>query len=389
MATFFRKPDRRQRFLLPVDMLDWLPESDFVHLVLDAVEQMDLSGFEAEYRTGGAGQAPFAPAMMLAVLIYAYANGHRSSRKVERLCWRDVGFRMIVGDQVPDHSVIARFRRRHAERVEAVFVAVLRLCRAAGLARLGVVALDGTKVAANAALAANRTAKTIDEEVAAILAEAEAIDVAEDAIHGELRGDELPAALRRREDRLARLLAAKERLARDAAERAAAQQAKVEARAAEEAATGQRKRGRKPSPPSAEVDPQAKANPTDPDSGIMKTAKGWVQGDNAQAMVTEDQIIIAGALTRAPGAASGASSRRRVCSTIRACSRRRARGAGGRKARATCAAGSGRCSSSCGSRIRRRCSPATCLTASGNGWRSGSCSPTAQSSCCSTSRPPG
>ena len=85
MATFFRKPDRRQRFLLPVDMQDWLPESDFVHLVLDAVEQMDLSGFEAEYRTGGAGQAPFAPAMMLAVLIYAYANGHRSSRKVERL----------------------------------------------------------------------------------------------------------------------------------------------------------------------------------------------------------------------------------------------------------------------------------------------------------------
>ena len=145
MATFFRKPDRRQRFLLPVDMLDWLPESDFVHLVLDAVEQMDLSGFEAEYRTGGAGRAPFAPAMMLAVLIYAYANGHRSSRKVERLCWRDVGFRMIVGDQVPDHSVIARFRRRHAERVEAVLVAVLRLCRAAGLARLGVVALDGTK----------------------------------------------------------------------------------------------------------------------------------------------------------------------------------------------------------------------------------------------------
>jgi transposase len=229
MATFFRKPDRRQRFLLPVDMQDWLPESDFVHLVLDTVEQMDLSGFEAEYRTGGSGQAPFAPAMMLAVLIYAYANGHRSSRKVERLCWRDVGFRMIVGDHVPDHSVIARFRRRHAERVQVVFVAVLRLCRAAGLGRLGVVALDGTKLAANAALAANRTAKTIGEEVAAILAEAEALDAAEDAIHGELRGDELPAALRRREDRLARLLAAKERLARDAAERAAAQQAKVDA----------------------------------------------------------------------------------------------------------------------------------------------------------------
>jgi hypothetical protein len=161
-----------------------------------------------------------------------------------------------------------------------------------------VVALDGTKVAANAALAANRTAKTIDEEVAGILAEAEATDAAEDAMHGELRGDELPADLRRREDRLARLVAAKQRLAREAAERAAAQQAKVEARAAEEAETGKRRRGRKPTPPSAEVDPQAKANPTDPDSGIMKTAKGWVQGYNAQAMVSEDQIIIAGALTQ-------------------------------------------------------------------------------------------
>jgi transposase len=281
-----------------VDMRDWLPGTDLVHLVLDAVEQMDLSVFEAEYRTGGAGQAPFAPAMMLAVLIYAYANGHRSSRKVERLCERDVGFRMIVGEEVPDHSVIARFRRRHAERVQVLFVEVLELCRAAGLGRLGVVALDGTKVAANAALAANRTAKTIDEEVAAILAEAEASDAAEDAIHGELRGDELPAHLRRHEDRLARLLAAKERLAREAAERAAARQAKAEARAAEEAETGERKRGRKPTPPSAEVDPHAKANPTDPDSGIMKTAKGWVQGYNAQAMVTEDQIIIAGVLTQ-------------------------------------------------------------------------------------------
>ncbi len=134
---------------------DWLPESDFVHLVLDAVDQMDLSGFEAEYR-GGAGQAPFAPAMMLAVLIYAYANGHRSSRKVERLCWRDVGFRMIVGDHVPDHSVIARFRRRHAERRRRV----RRGAAAVSVGRFGapgVVALDGTKVAANAAL--RRTAR--------------------------------------------------------------------------------------------------------------------------------------------------------------------------------------------------------------------------------------
>ena len=298
MATFFRKPDRRQRLLLPIDMLEWLPETDLVHLVLDAIDEMDLSVFEADYRIGGAGQAAFAPSMMLAVLIYAYANGHRSSRKIERLCWRDVGFRMIVGEHVPDHSVIARFRRQHAEQVEVVFIEVLRLCRAAGLGRLGVVALDGTKVAANAALAANRTAKTLDEEVRAILAEAEATDANEDAEHGELRGDELPPNLRNREARLKRLLAAKQRLAREAAERAAAQQAKCEARATQEAESGKRKRGRKPTPPSADVDPEAKANPTDPDSGIMKTAKGWVQGYNAQAVVSEDQIILADGLTQ-------------------------------------------------------------------------------------------
>jgi transposase len=298
MATFFRKPDRRQRLLLPIDMLEWLPETDLVHLVLDAIDEMNLSVFEADYRTGGAGQAAFAPSMMLAVLIYAYANGHRSSRKIERLCWRDVGFRMIVGEHVPDHSVIARFRRQHTEQVEVVFVEVLRLCRAAGLGRLGVVALDGTKVAANAALAANRTAKTLDDEVRAILAEAETTDTSEDAEHGELRGDELPPNLRNREARRKRLLAAKQRLAREADEEAAAQQAKCEARAAEEAETGKRKRGRKPAPPSTDIDPEAKANPTDPDSGIMKTAKGWLQGYNAQAMVSEDQIILAGRLTQ-------------------------------------------------------------------------------------------
>ena len=146
-----------------------------------------------------------------------------------------------------------------------------------GLARLGVVALDGTK-GGQCGAGGEPHGQKIDQEVAGILAEAEATDAAEDALHGELRGDELPAALRRREDRLARLVAAKQRLAREAAERAAAPHAKVAARAAEEAATGKRRRGRKPTPRSAEVDLQAKANPTDPDSGIMKTAKGWVQG---------------------------------------------------------------------------------------------------------------
>ena len=120
MANFFRHPDRRQRFLLPIDMMDWLPEDDIVHLIVDAVGVMDLRRFEESYSTAGPGQAAFSPAMMLAVLIYAYSNKLRSSRKIEQLCRRDAGFRLIVGDEVPDHSVIARFRRRHAADMQAL-----------------------------------------------------------------------------------------------------------------------------------------------------------------------------------------------------------------------------------------------------------------------------
>ena len=126
MAHFFREPDRRQRFLLPVDMMDWLPSDDIVHLVVEAASKV-----------GGAGQAPFAPRVLLALLIYAYSHGVRSSRAIERLCQRDAGYRFIVGDGVPDHTVIARFRRRHTDRMQAVFLEVLELCRAAGLIRLG------------------------------------------------------------------------------------------------------------------------------------------------------------------------------------------------------------------------------------------------------------
>ena len=184
MAHFFRAPDRRQRFLLPVDMMDWLPEDDIVYLIVDAVDVMDLSGFEATCKVGHAGQAPFAPAMMLALLIYAYSHGVRSSRVIERLCRRDAGYRFIVGDEVPDHSVIARFRQHHAGRMKSMFLQVLELCREAGLIRLGLVALDGTKVKANAALDANRTASSIEGQIGRMLAEAEATDAREDRQFG-------------------------------------------------------------------------------------------------------------------------------------------------------------------------------------------------------------
>jgi transposase len=180
MAHFFRAPDRRQRFLLPLDMMEWLPEDDIVHLMVDAVGLMDLSKFEATCKVGGAGRPPFAPAMLLTVLIHAYSHGVRSSRVIERLCRRDAGYRFIVGDEVPDHTAMARFRQRHVGEMKGVFLQVLDLCREAGLIRLGLVALDGTKVKANAGLDANRTANTIGEQVSRMLAEAETTDAQED-----------------------------------------------------------------------------------------------------------------------------------------------------------------------------------------------------------------
>jgi len=229
MAHDFRCPERRQTFLLPPDMRDWLPEDDIVHLILDAVALMDLSAFETTHKLGGAGQAPFAPSLLLSVLIYAYSHGVRSSRAIERLCGRDAGYRFIVGEHVPDHTVIARFRHRHVERLEAIFVRVLEMCRDAGLIRLGLVVLDGTKVKANASLEANRSAATIDQQVARLVAEAESTDRREDRLFGPDGRETLPKALARREDRLARLRACQTKLERQAAAAAARQQAKIDA----------------------------------------------------------------------------------------------------------------------------------------------------------------
>ena len=297
MAKYFWDTDRRQLALLPVDMMDWLSDTDIVHLIVDAVSLMDLSAFLKEYKVGKAGNAPFAPSVLLSLLIYAYSFGCRSSRRIEALCERDVGFRFIVGNQIPDHTVIARFRKRHVADMEALFVEVLKLCREAGLVKLGLVALDGTKVKANASLEANRTAKTIEEEVAAIMKEADATDAREDDLFGNKRGDELPKGLVKAKDRLARLKQCQTKLEAKAAAAAAHQQEKIEARAAEEQETGRRKRGRKPKPADATVDPDTVANVTDPDSEMMKTRRGFIQGYNAQAVVTENQIILAADVT--------------------------------------------------------------------------------------------
>ena len=298
MAYNFLPCDREQAFLLPPSLADWLPEGHLAWFVLDAVGQLDLSAFREQYRADGTGAAAYEPGMMTALLLYAYCVGERSSRRIERLCETDVAFRVLAANAGPDHATVARFRRRHGAALEGLFVETLRLCAEAGLVQLGVVAIDGTKVQANAALAANKTHTGLEREVRQMLAEAEAQDAEEDRRYGSARGDELPEGLRRREERLRRLRECRERLAREAAARAAEQERKIAERAAQEKEAGGKLRGRKPKPPDPSSEGEAKANVTDPESRVMKTRSGYVQGYNAQAVVTEGQVIVTAEVTQ-------------------------------------------------------------------------------------------
>ena len=198
MAQNFIGCDRDQSFLLPPDVRDWLPEGHLAWFVLDAVAGMNLGEFYAAYRPDGVGRRPYDPTMLVALLLYGYARGVRSARAIERACVEDVAFKMIAMMETPDHATIARFLVRHEAPLGGVFGQVLRLCDEAGLVRPGVVAIDGTRMAGNASRESTRDFAQIARE---ILAEAKAIDEAEDELHGEARGDELPEQLRTREGR--------------------------------------------------------------------------------------------------------------------------------------------------------------------------------------------
>ena len=299
MAYNLLRCERDQSYLMPPSMRDWLSEGHLAWFIVDAVGQMDLREFYAAYRSDGWGAAAYDPEMMVAILLYAYCLGLRSSRRIARALEEDVGFRVVAANQQPDFRTICRFRAEQEEALEELFVEVLRLCHEAGLVKLGIVALDGTKVAANAALATNRSHQAIEEEVQRMLAEAKAADAEEDAHYGpDRRGDELPEGLGGRRERLKRLKEAKERLQREAEGAAKAVQEHVEQRRAEEEATGKKKRGRKPKVVEPLPTEEAKANTTDPDSRIMKTRQGYVQGYNAQAVVSEEQIIVAVGVTQ-------------------------------------------------------------------------------------------
>ncbi|MDP2659249.1 MAG: IS1182 family transposase [Dehalococcoidia bacterium] len=291
--------DREQGYLMPPSLQEWLPDGDLAWFILDAVGQMDLDQFYVVYRKDGWGAAAYDPALMVGVLLYAYCLGLRSSRRIARALERDIAFRVLAANQQPDFRTICRFRAEREEALGRLFVQVLRLCREAGLLKLGVVALDGTKVEANAALAANRNHEAIEEEVRRMLQEARAVDEEEDVCYGpDRRGDELPEGLGRQTERLKRLQEARVRLEREAERAAQSAQEHMVQRQAEEEASGKRKRGRKPKVVEPAPCEAARANVTDPESRIMKTRQGYVQGYNVQAVVSQDQIIVAVGVTQ-------------------------------------------------------------------------------------------
>jgi transposase len=313
--------DREQVLLMPPSLQEWLPQDHLAWFVLAAVEEMDLAAFYALYRGDGVGRPAHDPGVMVALLLYAYSRGQRSSRRIERACVEDIAHRVICVNEAPDHTTIARFRQRHENAIAGLFSDVLRLCADAGLAGVGLVAVDGTKVHADASHHANRDYEQIARE---ILAEADAIDALEDEMFGDRRGDELPLELQTGKGRQEWLRAGRKRLEaqRDAdakpiaasrperlkeSKRRLQEELWAELRANEEylayRARGVMSNGRRlgpstvPKPWVAPQTPTGKINVTDLDSRNVKTPRGYLQGYNAQAVCNEQQIVIAAEIT--------------------------------------------------------------------------------------------
>jgi transposase len=268
----FLSCDREQELLLPPSLREWLPEDHLAWFVLDAVDEIDLSAFYDAYRKDGWGRAAFEPQMMVALLLYAYAVGERSSRGIERRCREDVAFRVLTANQIPDHATIARFRARHEQPLAGTFAQVLALCARAGLVSVGVVALDGSLLAGNASPGATRSYASIRAEIERMLAEAAQADAEEDERLGQARGDELPAELANSRSRRERLRRCKAELEQAQGVEEAAYQANLAWRAAWEREHGRRLTGRKPTPPDPAALAARKTNTTDPDTRLMKRA---------------------------------------------------------------------------------------------------------------------
>jgi transposase len=322
MGQRFVACDCEQSFLMPPDVREWLSEGHLAWFVIDAVGEMELDAFYVAYRQDGRSRPAYDPAMMVALLLYAYARGIRSSRAIERGCEEDVAFRVLSAQQRPDHATIARFIERHEQAIAGLFGEVLALCAKSGLAKVGVVAVDGTKLHANASRDENLDYEQIARE---ILEEAKATDAAEDELYGDTRGDELPEQLRTGEGRRAWLREAKrqleaqrEREARPVprsrpkrlkeAKRRLEEELWTEVRANaayEHYRSGRMQDGRRfsrpPDPYTPPATPDGRVNLSDPDSRVVKGLRGFIQGYNAQAVTNEHQIVIAAeVMTAAP-----------------------------------------------------------------------------------------
>src|SRR3954454_15290507 len=316
MGQRFIACDRDQSFLMAPDVGEWLPERHLAWFVIDAVAEMDLEAFYAAHRVDGRSRPPYDPAMMVALLLYAYSRGIRSSRVIERACEEDVAFRVLAAQQRPDHATVARFIERHQDAIAGLFGEVLALCAKQGLATVGVIAVDGTKLPGNASRNANVDYEQLARE---ILEEAQAVDAAEDELYGDARGDELPEQLRTGEGRRAWLREAKRQLEAQRAKEARPVPrsrgkrlkeakrrldeelwSKLRAnRAYEHYRSGRMRDGRRfsrpPDPYTPPATPQGQVNLTDPDSHVVKGSRGrgFLQGYNVQAVANEHQIVIA------------------------------------------------------------------------------------------------
>lgn len=292
MGVNVRAGDLDQMLLMPPSVRDWLPEEHLSFFVLDVVAELDLTAFLSSYRSDGRGGAVYDPSMMLAVLLYAYCTGERSSRRVERRLVEDVAYRVLSANQRPDHATLARFRRRHQDAIAGLFGQVLALCVRAGLVEAGLIAIDGTKIAADASFFANRSR---EELAAKVLAEAEQVDAAEDSLLDDDSGARLPEPWAGGRDRRGRIRAA---LVELEGQSARDYETRMAERAAKEASLGRKLTGPAPRPDGARRSSARKVNTTDPHSRVIATgSRGVLQGYNAQAAATTDHIVVAADVT--------------------------------------------------------------------------------------------
>jgi transposase len=295
MSRKFRDWQPEAGWLFPPSPQDWLPEDHLVYFLLDVVQGIDVSPIIDDYASAKGGQPPFHPRMMLVLLLYWYCVGVFSSRKIMQRCETDVAFRVVVGEDIPNFRRVAEFRKRHLQHMQPLFLEVLVLCREAGLLKVGRLSLDGTKVKANAsrhkAMSYDRMTSEVErlqKEINQLLAHAEEADDSDDNQFGDLRGDEIPDELARRESRLQKIEEAKAAL-----EEKARLQAEAHVKAME--AEG---RTHRTNPEEAVPKPKDQRNFTDPESKIMKTSnKGFDQCGNAQAVANEEQIIVSADVT--------------------------------------------------------------------------------------------